>query len=123
MDAHPQNPQTNPDRTIKKLNHHVFVCMNERPAGHVRGCCKSKNAEAILQEFKSQLAQRGMTTDIRAQKSGCLDVCEHGPAIVIYPEGIWYGRVQASDVAEIVESHLKNGRPVERLRLEPRSQG
>jgi (2Fe-2S) ferredoxin len=122
METSPQKqPAAREDRTIKKLRHHVFVCLNERPAGHVRGCCKSRNSEAILQEFKTQLAARGMTADIRAQKSGCLDICEHGPALVVYPEGVWYGRVQVSDVSEIVESHLAQGRPVERLRLEPKS--
>jgi len=121
METPEAKPASQDPRTIKKLTHHVFVCLNERPAGHVRGCCKSKNSEAILQELKSQLAARGMTADIRAQKSGCLDICEHGPALVVYPEGVWYGRVQVSDVSEIVESHLQHGKPVERLRLEPRA--
>lgn len=108
------------ERTIRKLKHHVFVCLNERPPGHARGCCKSKNAEALLQEFKSQVASAGLATEVRAQKSGCLDVCEWGAAVVVYPEGVWYGQLQVSDVAEIVKSHLMEGRPVERLRLTPR---
>jgi len=54
---------------------------------------------------------------VRANKSGCLDQCEHGPNVVVYPEAVWYGRVMPEDVAEIIEWHIVSGAPVERLRL------
>jgi (2Fe-2S) ferredoxin len=101
----------------KKLKRHVFVCTNERPDGHPRGCCKAKGSEALVGLFKEELKKRGLASEVRAQKSGCLDVCELGAALVVYPDGVWYGNVQASDVPEIVESHLIEGRPVERLRI------
>jgi (2Fe-2S) ferredoxin len=100
-----------------KLKHHLFVCLNERPAGHPRGCCRTKGAEELLQAFKTQVAAKGLRSEVRAQKAGCLDVCESGPSVVVYPDDIWYGKVQLSDVAEIIESHLIQGKPVERLRI------
>jgi (2Fe-2S) ferredoxin len=54
---------------------------------------------------------------VRINKSGCLDQCEHGPVVVVYPEAVWYGNVQPADAAEIVEEHLVGGRPVARLRM------
>ena len=74
--------------------------------------------EAKLQKlFKQKLAERGLKGKVRANQSGCLDQCEHGPNIVVYPEAIWYGHVTEADVEEIVESHIVGGKPVERLRL------
>ncbi len=105
------------DVPVKKLKAHVFVCTNERPAGHPRGCCKTKGSEALVAAFKEQLLKAGLKGEVRAQKAGCLDTCEYGPSVVVYPEGVWYGKVQLSDVAEIVESHLMHGRPVERLKI------
>ena len=100
---------------MKKLNHHIFVCTNERPADHPRGCCKSKHSEELIPLFKKEIASAGLQHEVRAQRAGCLDVCEFGPTVVVYPEGIWYGRVQAADIPEIVKSHLIEGKPVERL--------
>ena len=72
---------------------------------------------ALVEEFKRELKDRGLQVEIRAQRAGCLDVCAFGPALVVYPEGVYYGHVQLSDVKEIVEEHLAADRPVERLRL------
>jgi (2Fe-2S) ferredoxin len=98
-----------------KLNAHIFVCTNERSEGHPRGCCKARGGEALIPLFKQELAKRGLKQSVRAQRAGCLDVCEHGAAVVVYPDGIWYGKVEPKDVAEIIESHVVNGKPVERL--------
>ena len=96
---------------------HVFVCGNVRAADHPRGCCDAL-AEGLLHKvFKEALADRGLQRAVRANKAGCLDQCEHGPTVVVYPDGVWYGHVTAPDVAEIVERHLVGGEPVERLRL------
>lgn len=65
-----------------------------------------------------QLAKAaGLTGKVRINKSGCLDQCEHGPTVVVYPEAVWYGHVRPEDAAAIVQEHLVGGRPVERLRL------
>jgi (2Fe-2S) ferredoxin len=94
---------------------HVFVCLNDRGPGHPRGSCAQKGSEALHQAFKAALKDRGLDVDIRANKAGCLDNCERGCSVVVYPEGIWYGRVRPEDVEEIVEEHLVNGRVVKRL--------
>ena len=97
--------------------HHVFVCANRREAGHPRGCCDPTGAEALHKAFKQALADRGLNRRIRANRSGCLDQCEHGPTVVVYPDEVWYGGVTLDDVAEIVDGHLAGGVPVARLRL------
>jgi (2Fe-2S) ferredoxin len=96
--------------------HHVFCCTNERPEGHKRGSCKQKGAEALRNYMKARAKEEGMD-DIRINTAGCLDRCELGPVFVIYPEGIWYSVETHADADEIIQSHLKNGVPVERLRL------
>jgi len=102
---------------MPKYEHHIFICGNQRPEGHPRGCCDPK-AEAHLQKlFKQKLAARGLKGRVRANQSGCLDQCEHGPNIVIYPEAVWYGQVTEADIDEIIESHIIGGTPVDRLRL------
>jgi (2Fe-2S) ferredoxin len=106
-----------PQPKFKKLSHHIFVCTNERAPDHPRGCCKAKGAEDLVAAFKAELSSQGLAGAVRAQKAGCLDVCEAGAAVVIYPEGVWYGRVTSADVSEIVRSHLVEGKPVERLRI------
>ena len=96
---------------------HIFICGNQRPDGHPRGCCDPAGTAELQRAFKTQLALCGLKDTVRANKAGCLDQCEHGPSVVVYPEGIWYGNVKIIDVAEIVESHIVGERPVERLRL------
>ncbi len=98
-----------------RFRHHVFVCENQRPEGDPRGCCRAKGSPAIREALKAELKKRGLQGLVRANAAGCLDACAFGPSIVVYPEGVWYGRVTVADVPEIVESHLVNGKPVERL--------
>jgi (2Fe-2S) ferredoxin len=100
-----------------RFRHHVFVCENRRPDDDPRGSCGAKGSEAIRKALKEELARRGLKGAVRANAAGCLDACAHGPSIVVYPEGVWYGGVRVEDVPEIVESHLVNGVPVERLRI------
>jgi len=100
---------------MPKFEKHLFICCNQRESGHPRGCC-DPSAQAQLQlQFKLKLALRGLKKRVRANKSGCLDQCEHGPTVVIYPDAVWYGGVTSADVDEIIESHVLNGKPVERL--------
>jgi len=97
---------------------HVFVCTNERAEDHPRGSCKRKGSEAIRDKMKKELAARGLAKLVRANAAGCLDQCEAGVTIVVYPEQVWYGNVTEADVVEIVEKHLIGGEVVTRL-LQP----
>jgi len=83
----------------------------------VRGCCDPAGTETLQKAFKKALAERGLNRRMRANKSGCLDQCEQGPTVVIYPDSVWYSKVTLDDVNEIIEEHIIGGRPVERLRL------
>jgi (2Fe-2S) ferredoxin len=96
---------------------HIFVCENRRPAGHPKGCCAEKGSLELRQALKAAIGEAGLAGEVRANASGCLDACEYGASIVVYPEAVWYGGVTVADVPEIVQSHLVEGRPVERLRI------
>ena len=102
---------------MPKFTHHIFICTNQRPPENPRGCCDSTGSGDLQLKFKQELSKRGLKGEVRANKAGCLDQCEHGPTIVVYPEEVWYGGVTAADIPEIVESHLVNGNPVTRLQL------
>lgn len=100
-----------------RFQHHIFICENLRDPNDPKGCCAAKGSAEIRHELKREIKQRGLRGTVRANQSGCLDACEFGPSVVVYPEGVWYGGVKAEDVPEIIESHLIGGVPVERLRI------
>ena len=97
---------------------HVFCCINERPAGHPRGCCKAKGSEKLRDYMKARAKEFGLS-HVRINTSGCLDRCELGPTVVIYPEGVWYCMRTREDVDEVLQRHLIEGGRVERLLLKP----
>src|SRR5205814_3870164 len=72
---------------------HVFICLNERPPDSEKGDCTRKGSPQLLKKFKAALRDRGLDEEIRANKAGCLDNCENGCSVVVYPEGVWYGHV------------------------------
>jgi (2Fe-2S) ferredoxin len=102
---------------VAPFTRHLFICTNQRAGDHPRGSCDPDASERLQPAFKKALAARGLNRLARANKSGCLDQCEHGPVVVVYPDGVWYGAVTPADVDEIVESHVRDGVPVARLRL------
>ena len=97
--------------------HHVFFCTNRREDGSP--CCQDFDAQAARDYVKARVKALGLAGPggVRVNTAGCLDRCAEGPVVVVYPEGVWYTYVDRRDLDEIVESHLKDGRPVERLRL------
>jgi (2Fe-2S) ferredoxin len=96
---------------------HVFVCLNVRPEGAPRPSCTSDGKSELLTQLQTASKAAGLGGKIRINKAGCLDQCEHGPVMVVYPEAVWYGHVKPEDAEEIVREHLVGGQPVERLRL------
>lgn len=103
---------------MSKFVNHIFICANQRPADNPRGCCDPQGLGSLQLVFKKELSLRGLKATVRANRAGCLDQCEHGPTVVVYPEGVWYGEVKPEDVAEIIESHIINKVPVIRLMLD-----
>lgn len=97
--------------------HHIFICTNTRDPDHPRGCCNPDGSAHLRERFKAAVKKRGLGAVVRANAAGCLDQCEHGVTIVVYPEAVWYGHVTLADVDEIFQSHVLEGKPVERLRL------
>lgn len=102
---------------MHRFDKHIFICENSRPEGHPRGCCKSKGSSEIKELFKERLKHYGLTPVVRANTAGCLDGCEYGPVVVVYPEQIWYGGVLKDDVEEIIQEHIIEGKIVERLTI------
>jgi (2Fe-2S) ferredoxin len=100
---------------VAKFERHIFICGNRRPEGHPRGCCDPAGEARLQKLFKEKLQQRGLKGRVRANQSGCLDQCEHGPNLVIYPDAIWYCGVTLADVDQIIDSHIVGGVPVKRL--------
>lgn len=86
---------------------HVFICGHERPEGAARPSCKKRGSLELLSAIKTAARGEGLS-DIRIQKSGCLDFCENGIACVVYPEGTWYRLNNEIDIKSLVQ-HLKNG--------------
>jgi len=97
-----------------KYEKHIFICTNQRGEGERRSCGETCGME-LVRTFKKALKDRNLQGRMRAQRAGCLDACDYGPSVVVYPEGVFYGGVQPSDVEEIVSEHLLNDRPVQRL--------
>jgi len=102
---------------VPSLQRHVFVCVNERAADNPKGCCLARGGALVRDALKKELGARGLTRLIRANNAGCLDQCEHGVALVVYPEQVWYGGVTPADIPELVEKHLVGGELVTRLLL------
>jgi len=95
---------------------HVFCCQNVREPGHSRGCCSDKGSVELRDYMKDQCKKQGLA-DVRINVAGCLDRCELGPVMVIYPEGVWYNYKTKEDVDKIIEAHLKNDSVVDELYL------
>ena len=99
------------------FRHHVFFCTNQRDDG--RACCAGRGAAKAQEHAKKRVKELGLNGHgkVRVNKAGCLDRCEEGPVLVVYPEGTWYTYVDEHDIDEIVDSHLVNGKPVQRLKI------
>jgi (2Fe-2S) ferredoxin len=98
-------------------SHHVFFCCNQRTDG--RCSCNDHGSQAVRDYAKARIKELGLAGKdrVRINQAGCLDRCDEGPVLVVYPEGVWYTYVDQHDVDEIIDQHLVNGVIVERLRI------
>lgn len=97
------------------FEHHVFFCLNQREG--VAACCMDHDAEQAFDHMKSRVKKLNLNGKgkVRINRAGCLDRCNDGPVMVVYPQAVWYTFVDNDDIDEIIESHLINGKVVERL--------
>ncbi|HOV26763.1 MAG TPA: 2Fe-2S ferredoxin [Pseudobacteroides sp.] len=102
---------------MQKPKYHVFVCSSSRITGQQKGYCFSKDSVSIIQKFMEEIEERELGGDILVTNTGCLGICNKGPIVIVYPDGVWYKEVTVDDVTEIVEEHLENGRVVSRLEI------
>ena len=95
--------------------HHVFFCLNQREDGSA--CCTDKGAGSAFDYMKARVKKLNLNGEgkVRVNRAGCFDRCGDGPLLVIYPQAVWYTFVDNEDIDEIIESHLQNGKVVERL--------
>ena len=105
-----------PDDPPLYYDAHLFVCCNRRPDGHPRGSCAAKGSERLRDYMKARAKEMGLPR-IRVNAAGCLDRCELGPCMVIYPEGVWYRITSPADVDKILAQHVRDGRRVTELML------
>jgi (2Fe-2S) ferredoxin len=95
---------------------HVFLCTNRRPDGHPKGSCADRGSERLRDYMKARAKELGVAR-ARVNGAACLDRCELGPCVVVYPEGIWYRVENETDIDEVLRTHLLGGGRVERLML------
>jgi (2Fe-2S) ferredoxin len=98
-----------------RYDKHIFICTNQKAEG--KACCGETRGMELVNKFKEVLRDKGLQGKVRAQRSGCLDACGNGPALVIYPEGTYYGQVTINDVERIVEQHIQNNQKLADLEL------
>ncbi|MGA2271507.1 MAG: methyltransferase [Bryobacteraceae bacterium] len=98
---------------MEPFRYHIYVCDRQKPEGVP--CCPARGSRGMLEELRREIVAQGLENDVQITTCGSLGLCERGPNMVVYPEGVWYSGVRVEDVREIVESHFRQGRPVSRL--------
>jgi len=98
---------------MEPFRFHVFVCDQQKPEG--APCCAARGSGQVLEALRREVNARGLEDEVQVTACGSLGLCEHGPNLVVYPEGVWYSGVTPADVPEIVRSHFEEDTPVERL--------
>ncbi|MBK6972298.1 MAG: NAD(P)H-dependent oxidoreductase subunit E [Sterolibacteriaceae bacterium] len=102
---------------MSHFKYHVFFCCNQREPGET--CCNNHGASDVRGYAKDRVKALKLAGEgkVRINQAGCLDRCDQGPVLVVYPEAVWYTYVDESDIDEIIDEHLAHGRVVERLRI------
>ena len=108
--------ERSPDDPPLYFDAHLFVCCNRRPDGHQRGSCAASGSEQLRDYMKARAKEMGLH-HVRVNMAGCLDRCELGPCLVIYPEGVWYRIGSTGDVDTVLAAHVRDGGRVPELML------
>ena len=98
---------------MEPFQYHVFACDQQKPEGVP--CCSARGSARTIEALRREIGARGLEDDVQITVCGSLGLCEHGPNLIVYPEGVWYSGVTPEDVPEIVASHFENDTPVVRL--------
>ncbi len=96
---------------------HIFVCTHTRPSDHPKGSCSARGSGELVDSFAEEFEERKLWGRFKLNTSSCFGACEHGPIVLVYPEGVMYQKVQAKDVNMIIDEHLLGGKPVEALKI------
>ena len=102
---------------MPKPERHVLVCTNERPPGNPKGSCAAKGSIPLYEQLKAMVKERGLGQRVIVSRTSCLKHCSRGITLAVYPDNAWYAAVKPEDLPEICDSHLRDGRPVERLAM------
>ena len=102
---------------MPKPSYHILICTNQRPPGHPRGSCAETGAQTILEKFGMGVEEKGLFGKAIVTSTSCMGPCSAGPVVVVYPDGVWYQKVQPEDVNEILDQHIGQGKKVERLEV------
>lgn len=98
---------------MEKPTHHILVCASFRTGGAAQGACHKKDSNSLLQYLETELSDRDMN-DVMVSSTGCMNRCEHGPIMIVYPEGHWYGKVNEEKIDTVLDG-LNQGEPAEGL--------
>lgn len=98
---------------MEPFRHHVFVCTQQKAEGVTS--CPVNNSLQVVEALRKEIAANGLSNDVQLNTCSCLGLCDSGPIMITYPEGVWYAGIKPQDAAEIVASHLRDGKPVSRL--------
>jgi (2Fe-2S) ferredoxin len=97
--------------------YHVFICTSCRINGQQKGMCFQKEAVGLVEQFMEEIEDRDLSGEVVINNTGCFGICEKGPVVVVYPEGVWYGNVTKEDVTTIFDEHFEKGNPVKSLMI------
>lgn len=100
---------------MKSPQYHVLVCTSCRTNGTQKGFCHSKGSVSLVEKFMEEIDDRDLSSKVMISNTGCFGICDKGPIAVIYPEGVWYGKITPEDVTRIAEEHLEGDRVVQDL--------
>ncbi len=98
---------------MEAYRYHIYICDQKKPEGIP--CCSARGSAKVIDTLRKLIISRGLTNDVHITTCGSLGLCERGPNMVVYPDGIWYSGITPEDIHEIVSEHLQAGRIVKRL--------